>query len=278
GGEEYDIVVKYAEKDRRDPACLGDIPVPSRAGFTVPLSDIGEISHRVGESEILHRDKQRLVRVSANIATGTLSEVRRVFDAELAKMNLPPGVTVRYGGAAEIQDEAFASIFTALVLAIILIYIVMAAILESFIHPFTVMITLPLALIGVSVALFFSGQTINIFSLMSVVMLVGIVVNNAILMLDYTAQLRAKGRSVREALLEACPIRLRPIIMANMAIAVGMIPQAVGGSGLEFRAPMAVVQIGGVLISAFFTLFIIPVAYTIMDRLKPSGRMEKGRA
>ena len=110
---------------------------------------------------------------------------------------------------------------------------------------------------------------------MSIVMLVGIVVNNAILMLDYTAQIRAKGKRVKEALLEACPTRLRPIIMANLAIAVGMIPQAIGGSGLEFRAPMAVVQIGGVLISAFFTLFVIPVVYTIMDRFTGAGRRER---
>jgi HAE1 family hydrophobic/amphiphilic exporter-1 len=274
-GEEYDIVVKYSEADRKDPALINDFPVPSRAGYTVPLSDIADIRVRTGESEINRKDKQRLVTVSANIATGSLSEMRSAIDAELEKIDIPPSVTIRHGGMAEMQDESFASIFEALILAIILIYIVMAAILESFIHPITVMITLPLALIGVAVALFFSGQTINIFSLMSVVMLVGIVVNNAILMLDYTAQLRAKGMRLKEALLEACPTRLRPIIMANLAIAVGMIPQAIGGSGLEFRAPMAIVQIGGVLISAFFTLFVIPVIYTIMDRFTGAGRRER---
>jgi HAE1 family hydrophobic/amphiphilic exporter-1 len=273
-GEEYDIVVKYAEHARRDPAFLEDVPVPSRAGFTVPLADIGDLRTRSGDSEINRKDKQRMVEVSANIASGTLSEARAMVDAELAGIELPPDVTVRYGGYAEIQDESFASIFTALILAIILVYIVMAAILESFVHPVTVMITLPLALIGVSIALFLSGETINIFSLMSVVMLVGIVVNNAILMLDYTAQLRKQGMRMREALLAACPTRLRPILMANLAIAVGMIPQAVGGAGLEFRAPMAIVQIGGVLISAFFTLFVIPATYTIMDKLTAAGRRE----
>jgi HAE1 family hydrophobic/amphiphilic exporter-1 len=274
-GEEYDIIVKYAEEDRRDPAFLDDIPLPSRAGFTVPLTDIGELRRRAGEAEIQRKDKQRMVEVSANIASGSLSEARAMIDAGLEKITIPPSVTVKYGGAAEIQDESFASIFTALILAIILIYIVMAAILESFIHPITVMVTLPLALIGVSIALFLSGETINIFSLMSVVMLVGIVVNNAILMLDYTAQLRKRGIRIREALLEACPTRLRPILMANLAIAVGMIPQAVGGAGLEFRAPMAIVQIGGVLISAFFTLFVIPAIYTIFDLLTPAGRRER---
>ena len=274
-GEEYDIIVKYSEEARRDPAFIDDMPVPTSSGATIPLADIGELRNRTGEAEIQRRDKQRKIEVSANIASGSLSEARALIDEELEKIAIPPNVTVRYAGMAEIQDESFASIFTALILAIVLIYIVMAAILESFIHPITVMVTLPLALIGVSVALFFSGETINIFSLMSVVMLVGIVVNNAILMLDYTAQLRKQGKSAREALLEACPVKLRPILMANLAIAVGMIPQTIGGAGLEIRAPMAIVQIGGVLISAFFTLFVIPVIYTLFDSLTPAGRRER---
>ena len=274
-GEEYDVIVKYAESTREDPAFISDMPIPSPAGFTLPLSEVGELTYRMGDSEIQRKSKQRMVQITANIASGTLSEARGMIDSELEKVEIPPSVTVRYGGAAEIQDESFASIFTALILAIVLIYIVMAAILESFVHPFTVMITLPLALIGVSLGLFFSGTTVNIFSLMSVVMLVGIVVNNAILLLDYTSQLRAKGMGIEEALLEACPTRLRPIIMANLAIAVGMIPQVMKGAGSEIRAPMAYVQIGGVLVSAVFTLFIIPVAYTIIDRLTPRGRRER---
>jgi HAE1 family hydrophobic/amphiphilic exporter-1 len=187
--------------------------------------------NRFGESRIMRKDKQRLIEVTANIASGSLSEVRRIFDAELKKILMPSGVTVKYSGAAEIQDESFASIFTALVLAIVLLYIVMAAMMESFVHPITIMLTLPLALVGVSVAMFFSGTTINIFSLMSVVMLTGIVVNNAILMLDYTSQLRSQGMKTREALLEASSTRLRPIVMANLAIVVGMIPQIFGGRG-----------------------------------------------
>ena len=274
-GEEYDIIVKYTEKDRQDPSFIVDIPIPSYAGFIVPLSEIGELSYRMGDSDIQRKSKQRMITVTANVAAGSLSEARAMIDAELENAEMPPSVTLRYGGAAEIQDESFASIFTALILAIILIYIVMAAILESFVHPFTVMLTLPLALIGVSMGLFFSGSTINIFSLMSVVMLVGIVVNNAILLLDYTSQLRARGMPIKEALLEACSTRLRPIIMANLAIAVGMIPQVMKGAGSEIRAPMAYVQIGGVLISAVFTLFIIPVAYTVIDRITPRGRRER---
>jgi HAE1 family hydrophobic/amphiphilic exporter-1 len=278
-GEEYDIKVKFAEADRSDPARVQDMPMPSRTG-PVPLSEVGDLTMATGESQIMRKSKQRMIEVSANIAAGSLSEIRSAFDRELAKIFIPQNVTVRYGGSAEMQDESFASIFTALILAIVLLYIVMAAITESFVHPLTIMLTLPLALIGVSLSLFFSGERINIFSLMSIVMLTGIVVNNAILLLDYTAQLRRRGMGIREALLEACPTRLRPIMMANLAIVVGMIPQLLGGAeGSEFRAPMAWVQIGGVILSAVLTLFIIPMAYTILDRLTPAGRREqqKGR-
>jgi HAE1 family hydrophobic/amphiphilic exporter-1 len=271
-GEEYDIKVKYGETAREDPAYLYDLPIGMPAGGTVPLSDVMVLENRTGESEIRRKAKQRMVEITANISTGSLSEKRAVIDAGIEKIDVPSGVRIRYGGMAEIQDESFASIQTAMILAIIFIYVVMAGILESFIHPVTVMITLPLGLIGASFGLFFTGQTINIFSLMAIIMLTGIVVNNAILLLDYTRQLREKGMTIRDALLEACPTRLRPIIMANLAIAVGMIPQAMAGAGAEYRAPMAVVQIGGVLMSALFTLFVIPVAYTIMDRMTLRGR------
>lgn len=267
-GEEYDVIVQYPEEKRKDPAYLTDMPIPTRAGVNLPLSDLGLLRRSMGAARILHRDKQRVVQITGNISTSSLSEVRAIIDSKLEDADIPEDVTVQYGGMAEIQDESFRSIFEAMILAIILIYIVMAAILESFIHPLTVMVTLPLALIGVAVGLFFFGQTINILSLMSMVMLIGIVVNNAILMLDYTQQLRSQGMGIREALLEACPVRLRPIIMANLAIAVGMIPQVMAGAGAEYRVPMAAAQIGGVLISAIFTLFVIPTVYLMMDRLR----------
>ena len=130
------------------------------------------------------------------------------------------------------------------------------------------MATLPLGLVGMAFGLFLTGQSINIFSLMAFIMLVGIVVNNAILLLDYTRVLRSKGMSRRDALVEACPVRLRPIIIANLAIAIGMLPQALGGAGSEFRSAMAVVTMGGVLISAIFTMYLIPVIYDILDRGK----------
>ena len=274
-GEEYDVVVKFAAANRNDPSYLEALPVSTPTGATVPLGEIVHLEQGIGDPTILHSEKLQLVEVTANIAQGSLTGARNLIDEQLAKLDVPSGVTVKYGGDAENQDESFAAIFEALILAIVLIYIVMAAILESFVHPFTVMLTLPLSLIGMGVSLFLLGGEINIMSLMALVMMVGIVVNNAILMLDYVAQLRAKGMGIIEALVEGCPTKLRAIVMSNLAIAVGMIPQLVlGGSGSEFREPMAMVQIGGVLISAVFTLFVVPVAYTLLDRLsfRPSAR------
>lgn len=275
GGEEYDVVVKFDEEMRTNSDYLKDLPVTTPGGSTLPLAELVSLERGIGDATILHSEKQRLVQVSANIASGSLTEKRNLIDAEIAKLEIPEGAEFKYGGDVEMQDESFAAIFQALILAIILIYIVMAAILESFIHPITVMVTLPLSLIGMAVSLFLLGGGINIMSLMALVMMVGIVVNNAILMLDYVGQLRKKGMGIQEALLEGCPTKLRAIVIANLAIAVGMVPQLVlGGSGSEFREPMAVVQIGGVLISAVFTLFVIPVIYTLLDRVTLAGRKE----
>ena len=276
-GEEYDIVVAFDPASRADRAYLADLPVAAPSGAVLPLAELADLREGVGDATILHADKQRKQEISANIAEGTLSQKRTLIDAGLAGLDLPAGVVVRYGGTAEIQDEAFASILGALVMAVILIYIVMAAMLESFVHPVTVMATLPLGLIGMSLALFFTGETISIMSLMALVMMVGIVVNNAILMLDHTAQLRARGLGIEAALLDACPTKLRPIIMANLAIVIGMVPQAMGGAGAEFRTPMAVVQIGGVVVSTVFTLYVVPVVYALFDRLTLAGRRERAR-
>jgi len=215
---------------------------------------------------LLRKNRQKLIKVTANIAKGTLVEKVEALKRRFEAIRLGLGFKIGFGGQAEHQKEDFSHIYQALIIAIILTYMSLAAILESFIHPFTIMITLPLGLIGVILSLFFTGETINIFSLMAMIMLVGIVVNNAILLLDYAEEKRARGMGIREALLEACPVRLRPIVMSNLAIAVGMMPQVFGGSGSEIRASMAVVTMGGVLVSAVFTLLVIPVVYTLLDR------------
>ena len=233
----------------------------------ITLNELTDVEYAEGPTTINHKDKLRMVTVSADIGRGTLGEkvgeLRKLTD----ELDLKTGYMVNYGGMAEFMTEAFSELFKALILAVILTYMLLAAILESYKHPFTIMLTLPLGLIGVLLALFITNNTISMLSLMALVMLVGIVVNNGILLIDYTNVLRSRGRGLNEAILEACPVRLRPVIMTNVATALGMLPLALGfGAGGEFRAPMAIVAIGGLLTSTMFTLYVIPVIYRLFER------------
>lgn len=269
--EEYDIRVMLAEADRNNVEKVGSLLISTENG-AVSVSELARVQYDEGPTQIIRKNRQRMVTVSANIARGTLGGVVGQVNRQIADMDVPQGYQVRFAGMAEIMAESFGSLFQALILAIILTYMLLAAILESYVHPFTVMLTLPLGAVGAFLALFLSGKTISIFSLMAIIMLVGIVVNNAILLLDYTRILRKRGLGLREALLEACPTRFRPIVMTNVTTAVAMLPLALGfGAISEFRAPMAIVSIGGLLVSAVFTLFLIPVVYSLMDRLARLG-------
>ncbi|MBM3213546.1 efflux RND transporter permease subunit [Candidatus Poribacteria bacterium] len=278
GGEEYDIRVRLDESDREQLEDVDRLLV--RVGETsVPLVDLGEVSFRRGPAELTHTDKQRTIAVEANIASGDLGSTIAALRAQTNGMRLPDGYSIHYTGQAEMQQESFASIVTALILAIILTYMLLAALLESFVHPFTIMLTLPLGLAGASAALLISRLSINIFSLMAIVMLVGIVVNNGILLLDLTRQFRVQGMAMRDALIAACPLRLRAILMSNVAIVAGMLPQALSTGGVAaVQSAMAVVMIGGVTVSMVFTLYVIPVAYTIVDRVARAPEVETGSA
>jgi HAE1 family hydrophobic/amphiphilic exporter-1 len=172
-------------------------------------------------------------------------------------------------------QESITEMGKALILAVVLTYVLLAMMLESYIHPLTIMMTVPLGGVGVALALFLTGTSVNIFSMMAIIMLVGIVVNNAILILDYTQELRRQGQSAVDALCAAAPTRLRPIIMTNLAIAIALVPQATGsGPGSFYRIPMAVVTMGGVLVSAVFTLLLIPVIYEKLDRVGAALRRQ----
>jgi len=288
-GDEFDVRVRLEVKDRSDVDRVGDLLIPLRSGF-VPLKEVADIKVGSGPTKISRKNKQRMVTVSANVASGTMGGLQTVITQKLElpptppsqqmrdiltgtsskvplpSPKLPAGVTVYYGGEAEIMAESFTSLLQALVLAVILTYMLLAAILDSYKHPFIIMMTLPLALIGISMALVMTGKTISMISLMAIVMLVGIVVNNGILLIDYINQLRREGRGLYEAVVEACPVRLRPIIMSTMATVLGMIPLALGlGAAGEMRSPMAVVTIGGLLVSAVLTLVLIPTLYVMME-------------
>ena len=276
GSDEYDIRVQLSE-EARNIVESADRLLINAPGYAVPLSELGSVSVSEGPTQIIRMDKQRTITVTANIGQGVLGEKLSAIRTHTDQVSLQEGYEITFGGTAETMQESFASLLTALVMAIILTYMLLAAILESFIHPFTIMVTLPLGLIGAALALFLTGTTINIFSMMALIMLIGIVVNNAILMLDYTIQLRKDGLGLTEALLQACPTRLRPVIMTNIAITAGMLPQALGSAGAAaIRASMAIVTIGGVLVSTLLTIFVLPMVYTAFDRLaKPPQTIEE---
>lgn len=278
-GEEYDIRVRLTEEDRArldDVSLIAVKDLSGQDGQLIPLTQLGRLDLRTGPGEILRMDKERLVVVDANIGQGNLTEKVAQLGRAVERMEIPTGYQVQFGGQFEDRAEAFAQILQALLLAIILTYMVLASILESYIHPFTIMVTLPLGLVGASLALFLTARDIDLFAMMALVMLVGIVVNNAILILDYANILRNRGLPVREALLQSARTRLRPILMANLAIAIGMLPQTFGGAGSAFRVSMAVVSMGGVLVSAVFTLFLIPAVYLMFDRWTLRARRERG--
>jgi HAE1 family hydrophobic/amphiphilic exporter-1 len=265
-GEEYDIRVRLDDRYRTRQRGLRKVMFSTADGL-VPISAVGRLDRQRGLSEITRKNRQRMVSVSANISSGTLVEKVNAIQAKVAEMDLPPGYRVEYAGEFEMLNESFAEVYKALLLAIILTYLVLAAILESFVHPFTIMATLPLGLVGVSAALVLTNTTINMMSMMAMVMLVGIVVNNAILILDLTARVRREGKDAKEAVLDAAPRRFRPIVMTTLAIVAGIIPQALGGAGASMTVAMAVVTIGGVVAAGSLSLFIIPVVYTWFDRL-----------
>ncbi len=265
-GQERDIRVRLAEGSRDRVSELADLQIRTRSGV-VPVSVLGELTEQGGENTIQRNDKQRTVEIDAQIGTGSLTTLATQIEARLDAMSFPPGYSYEITGEFETFQESLTEMLKALALAIILTYVVLAMILESLVHPITIMLTLPLGAVGAIFALFLTATNLNIFSMMAMIMLVGIVVNNAILILDYAQILRGRGMGIMEALLEAAPARLRPILMTNVAIAIALVPQAIGsGPGAAFRTAMAIVTIGGVLVAALFTLFLIPVIYVKMDR------------
>lgn len=264
-GEEYDITLTMTDLSIDTPEKIGRISIPSRRGAVYRLSQLADIKFTKSYSKILHRDKYTAIKFTGSPSPGTpLGNITNEIETRLADIKFPPGYKIIWSGNTEMMKEMVADMLFAFALAIILTYMLLAAILESFVQPIFILLTLPLALIGVFASLYYTGISFAITSLMAIIMLIGIVVNNAILMLDYTNQLvREKGMDVKSALIEACPTKLKPIIMSTLAIILGMLPLAmgVGSAGVEMRTPLGVVSIGGLLVSTVLTLFIIPAFY-----------------
>ena len=234
----------------------------------VALESVAEVQAVDGPAEIRRLDQERVAVISANLDGRDLGGVVEEIEATLADLPLPEGFTVAIGGQNEEMVRSFDSMQFALLLAVFLVYLVMASQFESLLHPLVIMFTIPLGLIGSALGLLATGTTISVVVLIGLIMLAGIVVNNAIVLVDYINHLRRnEGMEKFAAVLRAGEVRFRPILMTTSTTALGLLPMALGlGEGAEIRAPMAITVIGGLLVSTLLTLVLIPVVYTLMDR------------
>jgi len=260
GGEEYDVRVMMSDDSVDSPEEIGNITIVSQKGV-YRLAQFADVQYAEGYSKLMHRNKYSVVQFTGSPAQGyPLGAVVGSIKKKIDGLNMPDGYGITWGGSARMMQDTTRDMARAFLIAILIIYMLLAAILENLFQPLLILGTVPLAMIGVFGALFITGQTMNMVSMMAIIMLVGIVVNNAILLLDYTNLLKRQGKDTRSALLEACPVKLKPIIMSTTAIILGMLPLAlgIGSSGAELRQPMGIVSIGGMIVSALLTLFIIP--------------------
>lgn len=271
-GLDHDIVLRLPERLRNDVNALEALPIKASyrgtgEAITVPLSNLATITQVTGPSEIQRRNLQRQVAIESNVAKGVPSgSVINEVSAYAKQMELPPGYEIGQAGEAEMIAETMTNVMIAMILAILFIYFILASQFESFIQPLAIMLSLPLSLVGVAVMLLLVHNTVNVMSLIGLILLMGLVTKNAILLVEFTNQLRRQGLERKEALARAGRIRLRPIIMTTLAMIFGMLPLALAlGEGGEFRAPMARAVIGGLITSTMLTLLVVPVAYSILD-------------
>ena len=272
GDEQIDVRVKLQKDNRTEIKDITALTFKSNKKllngneFLVPLSDFATIENAVGPSQINRYARQKEIRVDCNVLGRTSGDVIADVSKQVKNIPLEPGYSIEIVGEGKEQAESFFNILLSLMLAIVFVYIVLAAQFESFSHPFSIMLALPMSLVGAAIFLFLFKSTVSVMSLIGIIMLMGLVTKNGILLVDYTNTLRSRGLSRFEALLEAGPTRLRPILMTSFAMIFGMMPVALSfGEGSEFRKPMGQAVIGGIITSTFLTLLIVPVVYTLLD-------------
>ena len=274
-GKQYDVIVQLEAKDRDTPADLAAIFVRARDGRLVQLSNLVRVRETVGPKELNHFNRLRATVLSANVAPGyTLGEALEVLEAA-AKETLEPTARTELDGPSREFRESGTTLVLTFLLALAFIYLVLAAQFESFVSPLVIMLTVPLAMTGALLALKFSGGTLNVYSQIGLVMLIGLITKHGILIVEFANQTRERGLAAREAVLEASTLRLRPILMTTGAMVLGAVPLAYAtGAGAEARQPIGWVIVGGLLLGTLFTLYVVPVAYVLLARRSPAKHKE----
>ncbi len=261
-----DVLVRARQQDRSSAEEIQQIIVNPGSERPIPLSAIATVRIANGPGEIRRVSQQRVGIISANLAYGDLGDAAEAVQNIINDTAKPTGIYARVAGQNEEMSDSFRSLLFALSLAIFLVYLVMASQFESLLHPFIILFTIPLALVGAVLALFITGTTISVVVFIGLILLAGIVVNNAIVLIDLINQMRERGMDKYEAIMEGAKSRLRPILMTTLTTTLGLLPLAIGfGDGAELRAPMGITVIGGLLVSTLLTLVVIPVMYSIMD-------------
>ncbi|MEX2647438.1 MAG: efflux RND transporter permease subunit [Alphaproteobacteria bacterium] len=266
-GKQYDVIVKTGAENRREPADLTAIHVRNDAGQMIPLANVARLSESVAPKELNHFGKLRSVTLTATLAPGTTIGDGLAYLEAAASRVLPPSAQVDYAEQSREYKEASAGFYVTLLLAVAFIYLVMAAQFESFVHPFVILLTVPLAMTGALLALDLTGGTLNVYSQIGLVTLVGLITKHGILIVDFANRLRSQGREVRDAVVEAATLRLRPILMTTGAMVLGALPLALAtGAGAESRHQIGWVIVGGMTIGTMLTLFVVPTIYTLLAR------------
>ncbi|MBL8027195.1 MAG: efflux RND transporter permease subunit [Fibrobacteres bacterium] len=264
--DEYRIRIQLAENDRNSIDAIENLPIPTQRGI-VPLKALCKVSYEGGAANINRKNRQRLVTISANVSEGSVGKKAAELQQLTGSIPLKAGYKIGFGGQQEMMKDTFGSLIQAMVLAILLTYIALAAILESLRMPIYIMVTIPLGLIGVILALFLTGKNLSMISMMSMVMLIGVVVNNAILIIEYAMELIKGGMEPRKAVHEACNIKFNAVIMMNLAIVLSSLPQAFQTNSIQ--APFAITVIGGIAVSTILTMLFIPSLYLSTQKVKP---------
>ena len=276
GDKDYLIKVRMPEYLRRDINDVANMRISSKTGVFVRLGDVADVTLSSGPTQIDREDRQRQIIVYSNAVGVSVGDLVQKVQAMIPGLNMPLGYSHKFVGQAKMMAESFSEISKALGLAVILIYMVLAAQFESYIHPLTIMLSLPFAFIGALLGLLMGGHTINTMSLIGIILLMGLVTKTSILLVDHTIQLREEGVPIVEALIQSGSVRLRPILMTTLSTILGMLPLALGiGAGAELRQSMAVAVVGGLITSSLLTLVVVPLAYYMIDRFQVGMRNKK---
>jgi CzcA family heavy metal efflux pump len=276
-GNQYNILVRLSEEDRSSIDDLQKLLLTTQLGQQVQLGNIARIEKAASPVQIDRKYQQRLVEVTANVSGRDLGSVASEIQARINALTIPAGFEVKLGGNVEQQQKTFRDLLLAFSLAILLVYVVMASQFQSLLDPFIIMFTVPLGIVGVFWTLFLTGTTLSVTSFQGIIVMVGIVVSNGILLVDYTNRLRKRGIPLNQAVVQGGRTRLKPILMTSLATVLGLIPMAAGIGGESTQAPLAIAVIGGLTVSTILTLFFVPALYTVFEqRFKRDMKSEEG--